>query len=65
MATHLYGEVKVKDGDPTGPILLQGDHTGRSSIRHVRLKPIKSDRLVEDVRPQTTVMPAAQWCTSA
>ena len=38
--THLYGELKVKDGDPTGPIVLQGDHTA-IKYRQVWIKPIK------------------------
>jgi hypothetical protein len=40
-ATHLYGEVKVKDGDPTGPIILQGDHKP-IKFRYVMVKPIKA-----------------------
>ncbi|HPD31412.1 MAG TPA: DUF1080 domain-containing protein [Phycisphaerae bacterium] len=38
-ATHLYGELKIKDGDPTGPILLQGDHKP-IKFRYVMIKPI-------------------------
>jgi hypothetical protein len=25
--THLYSELKVKAGDPAGPLVLQGNHT--------------------------------------
>jgi hypothetical protein len=39
-ATHIYGEAKVKDGDPTGPIILQGDHKP-IKFRFVMVKPIK------------------------
>lgn len=39
-ATHLYGELGVKDGDPTGPILLQGDHKP-IEYRYVMIKPIE------------------------
>jgi hypothetical protein len=38
-ATHIYGESKVKEGDPTGPILLQGDHRP-IKFRYVMVKPI-------------------------
>lgn len=39
-ATHLYGELKLKDGEPTGPILLQGDHKP-IKFRYVMIRPIK------------------------
>ncbi len=38
-ATHIYRESGVKDGDPTGPIILQGDHKP-IKFRHVMLRPL-------------------------
>ncbi len=38
--THLYGDLKVKEGDPEGPIVLQGDHTA-IRYRLLFIKPIK------------------------
>ncbi|MBI4581438.1 MAG: DUF1080 domain-containing protein [Planctomycetes bacterium] len=39
-ATHLYEELNIKEGEPTGPILLQGDHRP-INYRHVMIKPLK------------------------
>jgi hypothetical protein len=39
-ATHLYSELGVKDGDPAGPILLQGDHMP-IKYRYVMIKPAR------------------------
>jgi hypothetical protein len=38
-ATHLYEELKIKEGDPAGPIVLQGDHMS-IKYRYVMVKPI-------------------------
>ena len=39
-ATYLHDELKTKDGEPSGPIVLQGDHRP-IKFRHVMIKPIK------------------------
>ncbi len=38
--THLYGELKIKEGAPEGPIVLQGDHQP-IKYRYVMVKPIE------------------------
>ncbi len=38
--THLYGELGVKAGDPSGPIVLQGDHKP-IRFRRIFIKPLK------------------------
>lgn len=53
-ATHIYGEAGVKDGDPTGPIILQGDHKP-IEFRCVFIKPVRGEKVEKGEKAEKKV----------